>query len=76
MSHKYLVDLDMGSNKVTSLAPATAATDGVNKSQLDSAIRFNFVQEATPTATAEGQTWFATGIGRSFVWYDSFWVEF
>jgi autotransporter adhesin len=76
VSRKVLVDLDMASNKLLNVAAATASTDGVNKSQLDLAPRFNFVQEATPTGTVAGQTWFATGTGKSFVWYDSFWVEF
>ena len=72
MSRKVLVDLDMASNKVVNLAAGVAATDAANVGQL----KFNFVQEATPTATIVGQTWYATGLGRSFVWYDSFWVEF
>ncbi len=62
----------MTSNKVVNVAAGVSATDAANVGQL----KFNFVQEATPTGTVVGQTWFATGLGRSFVWYDSFWVEF
>lgn len=36
---------------------------------------YSFIQETTPTATAEGQTWLNTSDGLSYVWFDSFWVQ-
>ena len=37
---------------------------------------FTFAQDTVPTATRVGDTWFDTGSGRSFVWFDSRWVMF
>lgn len=36
---------------------------------------FTFTQEATPTATFAGQTWYDTSTGLSYVWFDSYWVQ-
>lgn len=37
---------------------------------------FTFTQEATPVGNLQGQTWFNTATGESFIWYDGYWVEF
>jgi hypothetical protein len=37
---------------------------------------FTFIQDTVPTATAVGQTWWNTATGLSYVWFDSFWVQF
>lgn len=37
---------------------------------------FSFTQDAAPTATTAGQTWFDTATGNSFVWFDGQWSQF
>lgn len=37
---------------------------------------FTFTQDTAPTTTRIGDTWFDTATGRSFVWFDSRWVQF
>jgi hypothetical protein len=35
---------------------------------------YSFVQDDVPTATAQGQTWWQSSTGFSFVWFDGHWV--
>jgi hypothetical protein len=37
---------------------------------------FTFTQDATPTTTRVGDTWFNTATGKSYLWFDSRWVMF
>jgi hypothetical protein len=37
---------------------------------------FTFTQDAVPTTSRVGDTWFQSSTGLSFVWFDSRWVQF
>jgi hypothetical protein len=56
MSRKVLVPLVLP-------ADPTVALEAAPKQYVDFAPRFNFVQEATPTPTKVGQTWWNTQVG-------------
>lgn len=73
MSRAFLVPI---------LLPAdpTAPLEASTKQYVDNAVGFTFTQDATPTATSPGQTWFNTATGASYVWIDdgtsTQWVQF
>jgi len=72
MSVKHLVPVVLPADPVSALEAAP-------KQYVDAKPGFNFIQEAQPTGTTPGQTWFNTATGDSFVWVvdinSSQWVQ-
>lgn len=73
MTRKFLVPIVLP-------ADPTAALEAATKQYVDGIAGFTFTQDAAPTATSPGQTWFNTATGVSYVWIDdgtsSQWVQF
>ena len=69
-----------GTGRVIVSADPTAALGVATKQYVDAKPAFTFIQDTKPTATAAGQTWFDSTIGRAFMWYadgtSSQWVQF
>ncbi len=77
---KILGNLDMDSNKIINVATPTAATDATNKSYVDTAVSIAATVGATaPTNPSNGDRWYDTVSGRTFVYYSdadsSQWVD-
>lgn len=49
---------------------------GIQGTQGIQGIRQNFtISDTPPTATVVGEQWYDSTTGKTYVWYDSFWVE-
>lgn len=73
--HVYTT-MDVHGNPIKGVPTPTQGTDAVNKDYVDSRAHRFWVSEAPPASPDEGDAWYSTLTGRTYIWYDSFWVEF
>ena len=73
-------ELDMTSKKITALATPTASTDATNKTYVDTKVSdatatLTFSGTSAPSGPSEGDRWFDTDDGRTYVYHNSQWID-
>ena len=73
-------ELDMTSKKITELANPTASTDATNKTYVDTEISsatasLTHSGTSAPSGPSEGDRWFDTDDGRTYVYHNNQWID-